>query len=267
MDGAFFNLPWGSVLIMAAGAWMLMLLRASLDGGRWELLGLASFTAAASAGVWFLVNQRVDAGVAAWGYYPAKFCWIAAMLLPLLAARAVVGTGRSARPDAFPQLATGLAVILAGVTLMAQIPPADSRPYSLGNPAPRPAPDWRLSSVLPVGSLSVPHGNSELDPAAEALMAASDPADKVIFAWYHKDGSFDAFINFWLLQQPVDSGNEMPRPFAYVLDNKSVEAVCHAASSWGGGVTVHSRRPKFARALEKACPAAVADVVLGSVTA
>lgn len=261
LDGAFLSLGWAVPIVVAVIVWALSLLVVLLGGGSRDLAGLAALTTAGVIGVGYLVSQRADSATGPWGYYPAKFAWLLCLVMPFIAARAVAAlAGVTVLPkDRLRlQLLQGgyvLASALAAVAVLAQVPPADLRPpSSLGNPAPRPAPDWRPVSMFPLWSLAQRDGISDFDGAVQDLFAASDPRSKVVFARYFRDPSRDGFVNFWLLQQPAESDQQMPRPYAYSLDSRNPAALCELVNAWGGGVRVVTRSPGLERKMQAACP-------------
>lgn len=223
---------------------------------RLDLVGTVVVGLAGAIGILYLMHQRAGSAGGPWGYYPQKFGWTLSFLAPmvlLMSARgafAVPGLRRTQRGS----LVVGTAM-LAGVLLM-QIPPADPRPVSsVDYPIAHRTPDYRLSSVLPAVSIALPDRSSALDPAVSELLKLEDPARKVIVSRWFDDPGDNAFVNFWLLQLPVDKDDELPRPYAYGLDSFDPVGLCDLVRDWGGGVEIYTHSDTLAREMAQTCGA------------
>lgn len=222
---------------------------------RMDLVGVTVVGVVGAVGTLYLMHQRSGSLGGPWGYYPQKFAWTLSFLAPLVVlmsargALAGAGTRRAQRGS----LVAG-AAMLAGVLLL-QVPPADPRPAAaVKYPIPHRTPDYRLSSVLPVWSISLPDRASALDPAVNSLLRVEDPDRKVVVSRWSPDPGDNAFINFWLLQLPVDKADELPRPYAYGLDSFDPVGLCALVRDWGGGVEIRTRSATLAREMAKVCP-------------
>lgn len=230
---------------------------------RLDLVGTAVVGLAGAIGIFYLMHQRAGSEGGPWGYYPQKFAWTLSFLAPmvlLMSARgafAVPGLRRAQRAS----LVAGTAM-LAGVLLW-QIPPADPRPVSsIDYPVAHRTPDYRLSSVLPAVSIALPDRSSALDPAVRELLRLEDPARKVVVSRWFEDPGDNAFVNFWLLQLPVDKDDELPRPYAYGLDSFDPVGLCALVRDWGGGVELYTRSDTLEREMRAECPRLQFDVLL-----
>jgi hypothetical protein len=221
---------------------------------RLDLVGTAVVGLAGAIGIFYLMHQRAGSEGGPWGYYPQKFAWTLSFLAPmvlLMSARGAfaVGLRRAQRAS----LVAGTAM-LAGVLLW-QIPPADPRPVSsIDYPVAHRTPDYRLSSVLPAVSIALPDRSSALDPAVADLLRLEDPARKVVVSRWFEDPGDNAFVNFWLLQLPVDKDDELPRPYAYGLDSFDPVGLCDLVRDWGGGVEIYTHSDTLERELKAQCP-------------
>ena len=230
---------------------------------RLDLVGTAVVGLAGAIGVFYLMHQRAGSAGGPWGYYPQKFGWTLSFLAPmvlLMSARgafAVPGLRRVQRGT----LVAGTAM-LAGVLLW-QIPPADPRPVSsIDYPVAHRTPDYRMSSVLPAVSIAFPDRSSALDPAVTDLLRLEDPARKVVVSRWFEDPGDNAFVNFWLLQLPVDKDDELPRPYAYGLDSFDPVGLCALVRDWGGGVEVYTHSDTLEKEMRAECPRLEFDVLL-----
>jgi hypothetical protein len=245
------------VLVMAAAGLIAWVLRARSRTG----VGIVVLIVAAAVSMAYLLRQRVDSTVGLWGYYPAKFGWLVAFLAVLLTMAAVVSLVRASGPERGRRSVIVVAAALAAATAMSQIPPSDPRPPSpVTNPAPRPTPDWRVTTIFPVLSVAQDHGASAFDDAAEVLFRVSDPRDKVLVSRYFEDPLRDRFVNFWLLQQPAKSSTDPIRTHSYYLEAHDPSSMCEAIQAWGGGVRVLTRVEGWERELRAACPRADFEV-------
>jgi hypothetical protein len=253
-DGAFFAIGHSTVGVVALVTLAAALASASLRGHGWELLGVTVLVVLGWAGLEYLMDQRAAAATGEWGYYPQKLSWLMCVLAPYAATgsvAALVSLARGRRPVA----GVVVSAVLLGAVVMAQIPPADSRPpSSVGNPSPRPAPDFRATSMFFPLSVAQKHGASDFDPAARQMFAWSSPRTKVVAARWFRDKSLDGFMNFWLLQQTIGTGHPDVRPLAYSLDSADPTALCALVGVWGGDVTVKTRSPTLERQMRRDCP-------------
>jgi hypothetical protein len=256
-EGAHFTPRLASVvmvfLIMAAAALIAWALRARSRTG----VGVIVLIVASAVAMAYLLRQRVDSTIGLWGYYPAKFGWLVAFLAVLLTMVAVVSLVRVAGPGRGRRSLVAVAAALVAATAMSQIPPSDPRPPSpLTNPAPRPAPDWRVSTIFPVLSVAQDDGAADFDDAAEVLFRVSDPRDKVLVSRYFEDPFRDRFANFWLLQQAAKASTDAIRTHSYYLEAHDPASMCEAIRAWGGGVRVLTRAADWERRLRARCPRA-----------
>jgi hypothetical protein len=256
-DGAFFAIAHSTPGVVALVTLAVVLLSSSLRGERWELLGGAVVVILGWLGLHYLMGQRATSPTGEWGYYPQKFSWLMCVLAPYVVAAAVAGSLPLVRGGRAAAAAVVTAALAASAAVMAQIPPADSRPPSTeGNPSPRPAPDYRATSMFFPLSVARRHGASDFDDAARQMFAWSSPEDKILAArWFH-DRSLEGFTDFWLLQQPITTGYPAVRNYAYTLDSRSAVALCAVVDTWGGGVTLETRSSTLERQMRRACPTA-----------
>lgn len=281
-DGAMLAISRTGIVLILLASTSIGLMAYACRGNAGELLGSFLVLVAGLVGLAYLVAQRADAPTGPWGYYPAKFGWVLAFLSILVAARSAValvlprdGTapaesvasdGRRWSRARMTVLGRGAAAALAPVlvasVLLATVPPADPRPITSDHPVPVATPDWRLASVFPLVSLSQRDGSSELDPALETLLALSSPREKHLLSRYYDDSSLDAFVNFWLLSQPVVQDDNDVRWYAYFLEPDNPESLCNLAITWGPGLEIMTRDAAWGRRLERACPDADFEVVV-----
>ena len=255
-DGAFFAFPHSTPGVIGLLTFGVVLLGSSIARDRWPLLGVVIVAALGVLGLHYLMSQRATAPTGPWGYYPQKFAWLLCLLAPYMVGRAIAGVLRGAvQLSTSARLGVGLAALLVATAVVVQVPPADNRPPSSeGNPGPRPAPDYRATSMFFLWSVAQRHAASDFDPAARRMFRWSSPEDKIIVSgWYH-DGSLDGFMNFWLLQQTLGTGHPEVRAFAYNLDSGDAASLCAVVDTWGGGVTIKTRRAGLERRMMAACP-------------
>lgn len=230
---------------------------------RLDLVGVAVVGLAGAIGIFYLMHQRAGSEGGPWGYYPQKFAWTLSFLAPmvlLMSARGAFAVPRLRRAQR-ASLVAGTAM-LAGVLLW-QIPPADPRPVSsIDYPVAHRTPDYRLSSVLPAVSIALPDRSSALDPAVTDLLELEDPARKVVVSRWFEDPGDNAFVNFWLLQLPVDKDDELPRPYAYGLDSFDPVGLCALVRDWGGGVELYTHSDTLEQEMRAECPRLEFDVRL-----
>ncbi len=256
-DGAFFAIAHSTPGVVALVATAVVLVSASLRGERWELLGVAVLVVLGWLGLHYLMGQRAASPTGEWGYYPQKFSWLMCVLAPYVVAAAVAALLPLVRGGRAAAAAVVVAALGLSAVVMAQIPPADSRPPSTeSNPSPRPAPDYRATSMFFPLSVARRHGASDFDDAARQMFAWSSPKDKILAArWFH-DRSLEGFADFWLLQQPITTGFPAVRNYAYTLDSRSATALCAVVGTWGGGVRLETRSATLEPQMRRSCPTA-----------
>ena len=230
---------------------------------RTELVGVLVLGVAGGAGILYLMGQRAGSPAGPWGYYPQKFAWSLSLLAPVV----VLGAARGLLGEEMHRVQRGAAVLgtmlLTGALLL-QVPPFDLRPLAARSyPIAHRTPDYRVTSVLPVVSIMFPDRASAMDPAARSLLALEDPDRKVVVSRWSPDPGANGFINFWLLQLPVDQAREHPHDYAYGLDSFDPAQLCNLARDWGSGILIHTRDPELSDDLERACPASGFEVRVG----
>ncbi|QWZ07218.1 hypothetical protein KRR39_17315 [Nocardioides panacis] len=260
-DGAFFAVAHstpGVIGLITIGS---VAVAAMFGRDRWALVGVLIVAVLGWFGLHYLMAQRVTNPTGPWGYYPQKFAWLVCLLAPYAVVRAFVAVLGELRLPPLRRLGVAVGAVLVAAAVVAQIPPADNRPPSSeSNPGPRPAPDYRATSMFFLYSMAQPHAASDFDPAARQMFRWSSPEKKVVVGgWYH-DGSLDGFMNFWLLQQTVGTGHPEVRPFAYTLNPNDPASLCVVVNTWGGGVTVKTRRASMEARMRKVCPDSDFDV-------
>lgn len=219
-----------------------------------DLVGVLVLGVAGAAGILYLMEQRSGAPGGPWGYYPQKFAWSLSLLAPIV----LLGSVRSWLGEALGRVQSGAAVlgtILLTGALLLQVPPFDLRPLAaLSYPIAHRTPDYRVTSVLPTVSIMFPDRASAMDPAARSLLALEDADRKVVASRWSPDPGANGFINYWLLQLPVDQVGDQPRAYAYGLDSFDPAQLCNLVRDWGSGVLIQTRDPKLPREVERACP-------------
>lgn len=232
-----------------------LLLLSTWSSVRTDLIGAAVVGLAGAVGTFYLMAQREGSPAGPWGYYPQKFAWTVSLLAPLLVLLSVRsalvrrGLARAQRGSLV------LGVTMLATVLLLQVPPYDPRPVTaVAYPIAHRTPDYRLSSMFPAVSIALPDRASALDPAVSALLNLEHPDSKVVVSRWFPDPGFNAFVNFWLLQLPVDEADEPPRDHAYWLDSNDPVGLCSVVADWGGGVVIHTRSSSLAREMETQCP-------------
>ncbi|MFC7496700.1 MULTISPECIES: hypothetical protein [unclassified Nocardioides] len=279
-DGAFFGFSMYDAIAAASGLALAALIVVAATGRGWMPVGVAVLLVAGFGGAAYLVHQRLSAGLANWGYYPAKYAWLwcvaaAVIAIGLVADLDARGDGRDAGGGSAGRRlrtgAAGAAAIVLAALMLSRVSPADLRPPSLAHPALDPAPDWSLDTVLPVLSIAGSDGMSDQDDVVRAMLVGDRWADRTLFSQYFGDPYRDGLANYWLLQlhSPTATGGENAgmdpiRSEAYThlysLVAEDPKSVCATSRAWGGGVRVLTRNPDLRRALEKACPGLRLDV-------
>lgn len=256
-DGAFFAIAHSTPGVVALITLAAVLVSAALRGERWELLGVVVLVALGWLGLHYLMDQRAASPTGEWGYYPQKFSWLMCLLAPYVVAAAVAALLPLVRGGRAAAAGIALSALVLATVVMVQMPPADSRPpSSQGNPSPRPAPDYRATSMFFLLSVAGRHGASDFDDAARQLFAWSSPQDKTVAARWFQDRSLEGFVDFWLLQQPIGTGYPDVRNYAYTLDSRSAVALCAVVNTWGGGVRLETRSPTLEPQMRRSCPTA-----------
>lgn len=233
--------------------------------GHWDLVGVLALGVLGAVGTRYLMGQREGSPAGPWGYYPQKFAWSLAALAPFIVLRSVRGLLVSPGLDRARRRSLVLgAVLLAGVLLL-QVPPFDPRPLAAASyPIAHRTPDYRLTSLLPTLSISYSDRASAMDPAVESVLAFSDQRRKVVVSRWTGDPGADGFINYWLLQLPVDQVDDEPRDYAYGLDSNNPAGLCDLVRDWGGGVTIRTLSETLDDEMATACPDGDYAVVVGS---
>ncbi|GAA1940964.1 hypothetical protein [Nocardioides hwasunensis] len=222
---------------------------------RIDLVGAVVVGLAGAVGTHYLMGQRAGAAGGPWGYYPQKFAWTLALLAPLLVLLSVRGGLAVAGLRRIQQGTLVLGSVALAGTLLLQVPPADPRPVTGERyPVAHGTPDYRLSSMLPVVSISLSDRSSALDPAVDTLLRFEDPDRKVVVSRWSPEPGDNTFVNYWLLQLPVDRSDEMPRPYAYGLDSFDPSALCDLVRDWGGGVVIQTRSDTLDDEMRALCP-------------
>jgi hypothetical protein len=222
---------------------------------RTELVGALVLGLAGAIGTYYLMGQREGSPAGPWGYYPQKFAWTLSFLAPLVLLMGVRGAVASGSLRRAQRGALVVGITLLSGTLLLQVPPADPRPLT-GDlyPTPHRTPDYRLATMAPILSYLLPDRASALDPDVTTLLEVEDPDRKVIVSRWSPEPGINAFLNFWLLQLPVDRAAEQPRPYAYDLDSFDPLALCEVVVDWGGGVVVRTRSDTLAGEMAAICP-------------
>lgn len=255
VDGAIFaSRPSDSVIALGLTL-AVTLLGATCRRTSWQVVGILVVGATGAVGALYLVAQRVDNPLGAWGYYPAKYAWLLAMFAPVVCARAVAT--RLSEPSTSRLRRGGLVVAAALVVTaaMAQFDPADLRSPSAAYQFPRATPDWSLASVFPLVSIASDKGMSDQDSAVKLLMRISDPTKKVFVMRYYADRGKDTFINYWLLWQQFDEYPQINGVRGYALLEKDrISQACSIVDDWGGGVTILTRDTSLEDRVRAKCP-------------
>lgn len=245
------HLPWVYWLVPLG----MLLMVSTWAADRHDLLGVVAVGVAGAIGTYYLMGQREGSPAGPWGYYPQKFGWTLSLLAPVVLLTGLrgslvrTGTGRLQRGCSV------LGAVLVTATLLLQVPPSDLRPLSaLDYPIAHRTPDYRVTSLLPAVSITAPDRASAMDPAARALLELADPDRKVVVSRWSPDPGANGFINFWLLQLPVDRADEAPRHYAYGLDSFDPVGLCSLVRDWGGGVLIHTRNDTLADEMGQVCP-------------
>ncbi|WP_157559088.1 hypothetical protein [Nocardioides sp. Soil774] len=271
-DGAMFPMAKTTVQAILITSAAIGLLAYSGRGRTGEMLGAAAVLIAGIAGLEYLIAQREGAPSGPWGYYPAKFGWLIAYLAILVGARAAAAIAMPSpteptpgapdrRPGSGRSAAAAIAPIATTVAMLIQVPPADPRPLTAAHPVSLPTPVWSPGAILPVLSIAQEHGSSELDPAVATLLKISSPEEKHVLSRFHADPALDAFVNFWLLSQPVVEDNDAVRYYAYFLEPDNPDSFCDLATTWGPGLEVWTKDVQWGRQLERRCQDADWSVV------
>ena len=98
-DGAYFTPRLASCVLIVGMAIGAVLVATPLTGDRWVAAGAAVVVGVSALGMAYLLHQRADAVNGAWGYYPAKFGWLVAVLALVIGlyALATLAASRRAR--------------------------------------------------------------------------------------------------------------------------------------------------------------------------
>ena len=247
-DGAMLAMSRTSivVILLAARRSASWSTRAATTG---ELAGPVLVLVAGLIGLAYLVGQRADAPTGPWGYYPAKFGWLLAFVAFLAAARSAVALAfrGTTRPQATSTVERSRMTSSGAGSLPRWPGPSGSVlwPGAAGGPA--------ADHVRPPGAcghsrlargVGVPAGVHE---SARRRQRASilrwrpssgchPPARSTCSPATSEDSSLDAFVNFWLLSQPVVQDHNDVRWYAYFLEPDKPESLCNLAITWGPGL-------------------------------
>lgn len=242
----------------------LLLVLSSWASTRWDLVGVVALGVAGTIGIFYLMGQRAGSPAGPWGYYPQKFAWSLALLAPVIVLRSPQGVllGTTLRRAQRASLVTGT-VLLAWV-LVLQVAPFDPRPLAAASyPIAHRSPDYRLTSLLPSASIAFPDRASAMDPAVSSVLRFSDQRRKVVVSRWTGDPGADGFINYWLLQLPVNQVDDEPRDYAYGLDSNDPAGLCDLVRDWGGGVVIRTMSATLADEMDQACAGGDFEVVRG----
>jgi len=207
--------------------------------------GVAVLLVAGAVGGGYLVLQRLGAGLAWWGYYPAKFAWLLCVLLLIVMIGVLLAASSAASSPRRVAIATTGSIVLVGIVVSGSLP--------LGGIRRLPA-----SIALATDAQFARHG-----AAAEHLFTLAD-GGPTIAVRVTGDPETDAILNAWLLQAHSEDSADPVRTYAYTLDTSDTGAVCDAVQAWGGGVRLVTSDPLLADEVGAVCPDAGYEVVVSS---
>lgn len=236
VDGGIMPLQPAHVVVIASVTTGLAVLNAAQRRQLHQLNGVLLVCAAGLIGAGYLIGQRTAAGVSAWGYYPAKFCWLLVSLLLVVLAAALAGEMAGLRGR--PVSAIGVAAVAFGMpaSLMMLVPPESGR----------------LASVLTPVAIATSTGVADGSPAAQRLFELARPGERTIAADFLGPAQ-DRFLNSWLLQLESTTAQDPIRTYSYVLDPQDPQQICDAARVWGEPVRVVTSSEAAAESLAATC--------------
>ena len=217
--------------------------------GRWALSGAVASVVGLSLGYAYL-GMQVKADQYWWGYYSAKLAWLGGVLLIVIALSTALALVSVARLERWPRIAAAGGTVVVLVALAASVLPKVPT----------------VSALVPYVDIVGGTGVSARDNAVPTVFALSDPRTRQLAALYSTPAD-DYFTNGWLLGLPATSGTDPIRGWAYYMDATKPELICAAMTSWGGGVTVHTRSTTLEQRLDRSCPDLRARVIVGDVPA
>jgi hypothetical protein len=233
LDGGMANMTPSGIAVAGSTALLVGVVGWSQRLQGHVLQGLVVVLAASVVAVGYLVVQRRGADDL-WGYYPAKFAWFVSILLIVVVLATIVSWAAGGRR--LVTLALLVTAAVASLGLLGQVAPSRAT-----LDVARAAVDLRPGA--PAGSV---------DAAVVDLVAISDPTTRDLAS---RLGDHDRFINYWLIHMTTPAEDDPIRMFGYVGDPDNLSEVCHAITTWGGGVTVHTRDAGLQASLSAVCSA------------
>ncbi|MBO9579107.1 MAG: hypothetical protein J7480_10120 [Microbacteriaceae bacterium] len=233
-EGGAILVPWWGSAAVAALA---VLLAIALRSGP-LLVGTSLVVGSGAAVVGALVLNRIGAGAAAWGYYPAKAQWLLTGMLALI-------------------------VLFEGVALLIRLAdrhPRAAAPLRLGGLVLLGSATWCTGLLLtPFSAWSYPpvdlvaQTGANRDPAIPETIVRLGAGDGRGLAAQLLGRSRDLEVDIWLVEQLAQAGDDPERILALMSgfhpDDSS--AICRIANALGGGITVTTAVPVVADQLAK----------------
>jgi hypothetical protein len=245
-DGGILALSPGELLATVAAVSVVVIGFALVSRSFHLLVGYIVVVLASGLGVAYLVMQRLQSDVPAWGYYPIKMAWMASSLMLVI----LVATVFAALALLKPRLRAVLTAAIVGVALLGGI-------LAPNPPIARPV---TVNAIIPTNPFVEPLTAKQ--EAARIAFTFAQPGERTLVARYSADPVVDRDANYWLLQLGSTAGNEPIRTFAYYLDPEDPAVICAAVETWGGEVSIHTSDPGLEDSLRETCPDADFEVTV-----
>jgi hypothetical protein len=241
-DGGMIDIKPIHVLIMGSLTLAAIAAIAKIEDSYDSLMvvGYQVLILAFALGIGYLLLQRLDVQTL-WGYYVAKFAWLASSLVLVIGLQALgrlLGQLRS-RSIRVMTIVGGVAALLVAMLL-----PGFPNPNVVFAP---------LTTI-------VYDEQSGRNSKVDLVSKLASYGQKNIAISYSANPKADLALNNWLLQLNSISSDEPIRSYSYHVDGTDDQLTCKAIEVWGESVIVHSRSKEAIDSLRENCPRIRFDV-------
>ena len=235
-DGGMIDIKPIHVLIMGSLTLAAIAAIAKIEDSYDSLMvvGYQVLILAFALGIGYLLLQRLDVQTL-WGYYVAKFAWLASSLVLVIGLQAL---GRllgqlCSRSVRVMTIVGGVAALLVAMLL-----PGFPNPNVVFAP---------LTTI-------VYDEQSGRNSKVDLVSKLASYGQKNIAISYSANPKADLALNNWLLQLNSISSDEPIRSYSYHVDGTDDQLTCKAIEVWGESVIVHSRSKEAIDNLRGNCP-------------
>ena len=235
-DGGMIDIKPLHVLIVGSLTLVAIAALAKIENSYDSLLvvGYQVLLIAFALGIGYLMLQRLDVQTQ-WGYYAAKFAWLATSLVLVIGLQAfgrLLGQLRSKSVRAMTIVGGASALLLA------MLLPGFPNPNVVFAP---------LTNI-------VYDEQADRNSKVNVVSKLASYGQKNIAISYSANPKADLALNNWLLQLNSVNSDEPIRLYSYHVDGTDDQLTCQAIEVWGESVVIHSRSKQAIDRLRENCP-------------